>query len=359
MRKQRWLPLLTLTLCCLGLAGALTARGGDTPSAKPGIDSGLLLAERTDFTPEGRVFDASRASCGSQDDNPPGVRPTYAWEDNFTALTRLGNHWMPNFGDGDSMTSPLWLDHGTAAPFGSEGLRETWYIARDHIANTAPLYRLLGNGNHVDSPYTSEGVHSLDLGIPHGYAWTTAEAGRLPIRRYLKTSISDHRTWLFDQTPSGYAGNATYWATGATPRLGYQRFGNKLDLCDVLAKGYGTYLLENTKLEIDFNKIWGGAIGRITYKPRGSSWSARRSVTWCSRRSSVGPRPIRRGHAVSTTPRSRGGRIPGTMATPTSGRGARSSARAIKAPTPRAGCERFGRSTSSSTPMTETIRGVL
>src|SRR6185436_6448977 len=167
----------------------------------------------------GRILDlhetAAAGYCPGSGNASPGTLPSYNWQDNFIALTRLGNHWMPTFGDGDSMTSPFWLDQGTAPPFGSDGLHETWYISRDNLANTAPFYRLLGNNNHVDSPATSEGPHTLDLDLPHGYPWTAAGTGLTPIRRYRNATINDTRTWLFSQTPAGYTLNATYWPTGA------------------------------------------------------------------------------------------------------------------------------------------------
>lgn len=237
------------------------------PLAAPASADEPLLPEVS-----GRVLEAPLTKapfCGGDANTAAGTLPVYNWQDNFIALTRLGNHWMPTFGDGDSMTSPFWLDQGTALPFGSDGLRETWYISRDNLANTAPLYRLLGNSNHMDSPATSEGVHTLNMGVPHGYPWTVDAPGLQPIRRYLNSSLSDHRTWLFNQTPAGYVTNATWWTSGATPRLGYQRFGNPLDMCGVFADAYGLYQLDNPTFTIDFNKIWGGAIGKILYKPLG------------------------------------------------------------------------------------------
>jgi hypothetical protein len=97
------------------------------------------------------------------------------------------------------------------------------------------------------------------------------------MRRYIKTSINDHKTWLFSSAPAGYSVNATWWASGATPRLGYERFGNKLKKADVLAAAYNTHFLDNGVVRVDFNKIWGNAIGKITQLSSGKQ-IARESI---------------------------------------------------------------------------------
>jgi hypothetical protein len=74
--------------------------------------------------------------------------------DHFITLTRLGVHWMPTFGPGgDSMSRPFWLDEGGDPGYGSVGLRETWYISRDCIPNTAPFFALYypAQQDHMDS----------------------------------------------------------------------------------------------------------------------------------------------------------------------------------------------------------------
>lgn len=206
-------------------------------------------------------------TCEAPAGTPPGTRPTYAWQDHFTALTRLGNHWMPTFGDGDSMSRPFWHDQGTSFPFGSAGLQESWYLARDAIPNTAAFYSLLygGQADHMDSPYSSEGSYVLDLGIPHGFAWLSDFGGMKPLRRYYKSSINDHRTWLYSSTPPGYSIGATYSTMTSTPRYGYERYGNLLDQCSVinLANSIGVKM-QDSKLRVGFDPIWGNAISEVT-----------------------------------------------------------------------------------------------
>lgn len=199
-----------------------------------------------------------------------GTRPAFAWQDHFTPLTRLGNHWMPSFGDGDSMTSPFWLDQGTARPFDSLGLQETWYIARDAETGTAPFYRLLGSGNHRDSAQSSEVGYTLNLGVPHGYPWTSDLGGMLPIQRYFKSSINDNRTWLNGSPPADYTLDMSYDSASKSPRFGYPRFGNFLDQCSVINLADATGVkLQNGTLRVGFNPIWGNAVSELTHLASG------------------------------------------------------------------------------------------
>src|SRR5262245_44088509 len=117
-----------------------------------------------------------RAQCGN-DGDLPGTQKSYGWQTHFTAVTRLGNHFMPGFGDGDSMTEPLWLTGGANPGFGSTGLRETWYVPRDNLPNTAAIHRLFNPGaaNHLDSWITGGSGYNWEL--THGYPWTYQRAG--------------------------------------------------------------------------------------------------------------------------------------------------------------------------------------
>ncbi len=101
-----------------------------------------------------------------------------------------------------------------------------------------------------------------------GSPWTTQQTGTQPLTRYLKNSIFDHRTWLATQTPSGYAADARWDQASGYAMFGHERFGNLTDFCSVLAAGYVDNLI-NAKIRIDFNQIWGNAIGRITWLPTG------------------------------------------------------------------------------------------
>nr|HRC85596.1 hypothetical protein [Thermoanaerobaculia bacterium] len=88
----------------------------------------------------------------------------------------------------------------------------------------------------------------------------------------------DHITWLPGATPAGYVADATYDGLSNPERLGYPRFGNKLTKADVLGTAtctpgastvytgpaYGTHFLDNGVLRLDFNRVWGNALGRIT-----------------------------------------------------------------------------------------------
>jgi len=211
---------------------------------------------------------ANAEVCEAPSGNPPACQATYDWEDHFIKLTRLGNHWMPNFGDGDSMSLPFRLDQGTSFPFGSDGFHETWYISRDQIPNTAPFYRVYSSllSDHMDDK-NSNPAPSLGYTqeLVHGYAFTTSEPGTAPISRYVDWSISDHQTWLPNSTPSGYTLGAAW-----TDRRGYPRFGNKLDQCSVKTAGLAAgNTRQNSVFQMRLNAIWGNAVGEITYLPTG------------------------------------------------------------------------------------------
>lgn len=188
---------------------------------------------------------------------------TFDWTPHYEKLTRLTDD-LPASGDARSVAT--WLSLSGS----SNNLRETWYFPRATASGTGPLYRVLnsGTGDRRDAPDLSAPGYTQDLIL--GYPWTErSRPGLTPLRRYINLTTGDYRTWLFSQTPSGYTQNATWWATGATPRLGYERFGTVLPYPNVLATAYDTYVLENFHLKVEMNKIWGNAIGRLTHKPSG------------------------------------------------------------------------------------------
>lgn len=210
---------------------------------------------------------AQQCIQGWDDNNPQASEIPFAWSNDFIAMTRLISYYMPSFGDGDSMTEPFWLNGGMAMPFGSDGPRETWYVPRDNLSGTAPFYRLLGGDNHMDSDNPNE---ASDIGYHMefllGYPWTSQKVGTKAISRYFNANIFDHRTWLNTQTPSGYSLNRRWDTASGTPRYGYERYANKLQWCDAQDTGYIGNSIANTQIKVDFNKVWGNAIGRIYWK---------------------------------------------------------------------------------------------
>ena len=210
----------------------------------------------------------TQCTQGTNDSASPDPLVSYTWSNDFVALTRLGNQHMPSYGNGDSMTEPFSLNGGTGQPFGSDGFRETWYVPRDNLAGTGAFYRLLGGADHMDSDNPNE-ASSLGYGMEFQLAWpwTSQQPGTKAISRYLNQSVFEHRTWMNTQTPAGYNLSTRWDGVSAPARFGYERYGNKLQWCDVEAVAYTSNSISNSKLQIDFHKIWGNAIGRITWKP--------------------------------------------------------------------------------------------
>ncbi|HYR27362.1 MAG TPA: hypothetical protein VEU30_02790, partial [Thermoanaerobaculia bacterium] len=222
------------------------------------------------------------------DTPPPGDIVPFTWSNDFTALTRLVNHHMPSYGSGDSMTEPFAFRDGQMGthPFGSAGPRETWYVSKTNLAGTAPFYRLIGGADHMDSDDPNEASSiGYQMEFPLGWPWTgsTLPPGMQPITRYLNPNNFDHRTWLPTATPIGYnpAPPAGYvvdrqWnAASGAPRYGYPRYGTRLRWCEVNDDVYtpGSPLnasIENTKWKVEFNPVWGNAIGRIYWKGHGT-----------------------------------------------------------------------------------------
>jgi hypothetical protein len=204
----------------------------------------------------------------------------FDWHPHYEQLTRYVSG--PGTSANDAKT---WLLRSESATAPLSSLKETWYVARSSQGTeTAAFNRLLGGTDNMDSPFSSEGSYSLQLALD--FPWTSAAtsgrtpagmatSGLTPISRYLRASPFDHQTWLTSQTPAGYSLDATYNGVGGSPeRLGYQRFGNLLTNTDVLGTNgsgpaYGTNFLDNSVLRVDFNKIWGNAVGRISQTASG------------------------------------------------------------------------------------------
>lgn len=204
---------------------------------------------------------------------PTRTQYSYPWQDHFIPLARIGDHWMPNLGNGDSMTTVFSQDQGTYFPNGSTGFRETWYIARDPGSDRGALYRHYDpvSQNHADSPNVSEPGFGLQTLL--GYPWTIDQGGQKPLRVYYSASKNDHMTWGYDLPtrtgegmPTDWGTAAIWWQGSSSGRGGYQRFGNKVDQCTAVTEGEAAgVVLQNSKLRIKFNKIWGNAIGELKY----------------------------------------------------------------------------------------------
>ncbi len=122
-------------------------------------------ARAQEIDPEGP---AARAQfCGDDSGNPPAGQVSFDWQSNFIQLSRLGNYYMPYYGDGDSATVPFWENGGADVDYGSDGFHETWYIPRSPLpSGTRLFYRLLNPSwnDHMDSWDQNEGAVALSTG---------------------------------------------------------------------------------------------------------------------------------------------------------------------------------------------------
>jgi hypothetical protein len=184
-------------------------------------------------------------------------------------MTRLGNYYMPSYGNGDSMTEPFWFNGGMGTRFGSEYFRETWYIPAENQAGTGPFFRLLGGADHMDSDNPNE-ASSLGYTMEFllGYPWTSQKPGTLPLTRYRNNSVFEHATWMNTAPPPGYSLSVRWNGISAPARYGFERFGNLLTWCEVEEVAYDSFhTIANSKIRIQLHKIWGNGIGRITWLP--------------------------------------------------------------------------------------------
>lgn len=195
---------------------------------------------------------------------------TYNFANDYEQMTRLSNESQATANGIDSVTVPVMSTHAT-------DLFETWYVPRytgSCPTGTSSLLRVYKSASldHADTPVLGDPTgYSLDTTLNAagtlGCPWNSASRqGLVPIRRYLKTSPVDYLT-LLDSAPTGFSLDET-WSSGTSTRLGYQRFGNQLT--DFSSAYDGTYRLSNGVLTVDFNKLWGNAIGQITQVASGT-----------------------------------------------------------------------------------------
>lgn len=195
----------------------------------------------------------------------------------FKRISRIGNHYMPLHGDGDSMTERITDTDALERRSGSDGWRETSYLAHDALTGTAAWYRLSSSAraDHMDSSLSTEASgapHYYVLETTLGYAWTAPAAGLTAMARWFNnTGIFDHRTWRRYSSPgAGYTLEAVHDTANPNPRYGYERFGNLPCRNDVYVAGHhAADTLDNSTLKVEFNRIWGGAIRRIYFTPAG------------------------------------------------------------------------------------------
>ena len=190
---------------------------------------------------------------------------TYDFHNHYEQLTRLTSTDPAAGGDTVTMTYDAAVDADLTL---RASLHETWYVAHDEEPGvTAPLFRIFRAGpppDHADAPTSTEGATSgyVPDGLL-GYPWRIAGDGLVPLQRFKNPVTGDHATWP-TSTLNGY-NLQVVWSTATNrPRLGYPRFGLKLDNLSVLDHAYDhNRNLDNGYMAVRFNQVWGMAIGEI------------------------------------------------------------------------------------------------
>lgn len=156
-------------------------------------------------------------------------------------LDRLTRWWNPT--RVDHMT----LKTRETDPGGAfEG--QNFYIPRDNVSGTHPLYRLRGQVNqkvdHMDSTIHNEGGY-INEGIL-GFPFANQKLGTVPLKRWYLQG-QDHLTAFNEESPAGYQleGPLGY---------GYPRWGNV---------GENTATIQTAQVKLGINLVAGGAVSKL------------------------------------------------------------------------------------------------
>ena len=180
--------------------------------------------------------DGCGGSCGHCPDGAP-LNPAHN-----QVLNILGRWWMPNFGDGDHMTT----NNPNENPSGTyEG--QMFYVPADNLSGTHALYRLLASYDHMDSTQAGEGGYNTEFIL--GYPFDSVGSGLCEIRRWFSRSQTDHMTAFCNEDPSAQG----YQKEGVLG-YGFPRHGNN---CEV------PIVVQGSEVTIVSNLAAGGAISEL------------------------------------------------------------------------------------------------
>ena len=178
--------------------------------------------------------------------NPPPQRPAADIDAFFLPLVRLGTERTLPASPADG---PPFVTSGSVPFFPIDGrneqLREAWYVARSPFPGSVPVFR--------DEDSFAPTTEIL------GYAWKMRNPGMTLMARYRASPTFPHRDLEhLLESPADQE--------NARPRqYAYRRFWLDLDRCSVLADAY-RMAIESPSLRVDFNAVWGNAVGRITFR---------------------------------------------------------------------------------------------
>lgn len=156
--------------------------------------------------------------------------------------------WMPNFGDGDHMSSTSPSEQPPGGVF--EG--QTHYLrSNGDPAGTQMIYSLLHSGiaDHMESYDPAEGGYTLRG--PLGVAHTAPVSGTCGMRRWNKPAILDHMTGFCNEDPSPDGYQAEGFIGFAFPRHG--------NFCEV------PFDVSGAQVRVTANLAAGGAISELVW----------------------------------------------------------------------------------------------
>ena len=181
--------------------------------------------------------DGCGGSCGQCPDGAP-LNPAHN-----QVLNILGRFWMPNFGDGDHMTTTN-PDENPGGTF--EG--QMFYVPAGNASGTHALFRLLASNDHMDSAQAGEGGYTTEFIL--GYPFDSPNLGLCEIRRWFSQAQTDHMTAFCNED----AGAQGYQKEGVLG-YGFPRHGNNCEV-PIAVAGSGVTIVSNLAAGGAISELW-------------------------------------------------------------------------------------------------------
>jgi len=181
--------------------------------------------------------DGCGGSCGQCPDGAP-LNPAHN-----QVLNILGRFWMPNFGDGDHMTTTN-PDENPGGTF--EG--QMFYVPAGNASGTHALFRLFASNDHMDSTQAGEGGYSTEFIL--GYPFDSPNLGLCEIRRWFSHAQTDHMTAFCNEDASAQG----YQKEGVLG-YGFPRHGNNCEV-PIAVAGSEVTIVSNLSAGGAISELW-------------------------------------------------------------------------------------------------------